>query len=247
MANERVAVVTGGSSGIGSATIRRLRDEGLAVIAGARRLDRLREVCEPVGATALALDVTDGESVAAFCAQVERCDVLVNNAGGALGLAPIGDSNDEHWRTMWETNVFGLMQMTRALLPKLEASGNAHIVNVGSIAGIETYPGGGGYTSVKHAARAISHTLRIELVGKPVHVIEIDPGLVETEFSLVRFAGDAERAAKTYEGMTPLTADDIADCIAWAVTRPKHVNIDEMVVRPIAQARATIVARNVGL
>lgn len=247
MADQRVAVVTGGSSGIGAATVRRLRAEGFAVVAGARRVDKLREVTEAAGATANVLDVTDRASVEAFCEQVPRCDVLVNNAGGALGLEPIAESDDEHWRTMWETNVFGLMLMTRALIPKLEASGNGHIVNIGSIAGIETYPGGGGYTSVKHAARAISHTLRLELVGKPVHLTEIDPGLVETEFSIVRFDGDKERAKMVYEGMTPLTADDIADCIAWAVTRPRHVNIDELVIRPIAQARATIVARNVGL
>ena len=243
----RTAVITGASSGIGAATVRRLRDEGFDVIAGARRLDRLRAVTEPLGATALALDVRDRVSVEAFAAQVPRCDVLVNNAGGALGLATIAQADDEHWRTMWETNVFGLMLVTRALLPKLEASGNGYIVNIGSIAGIETYPNGAGYTTVKHAVRAISHTLRLELLGKPVHVTEIDPGLVETEFSIVRFDGDTERAAKVYEGMTPLTADDIADCIAWSVTRPKHVNIDEMVVRPIAQATATQVARNVGL
>jgi NADP-dependent 3-hydroxy acid dehydrogenase YdfG len=244
---KRTAVITGASSGIGAATVRRLRDEGFDVIAGARRLERLRAVTEPLGATALALDVRDRTSVELFAAQVPRCDVLVNNAGGALGLAPLSQADDEHWRTMWETNVFGLMLMTRALLPKLEASGNGYIVNIGSIAGIETYPGGSGYTTVKHAARAISHTLRIELLGKPVHVTEILPGLVETEFSVVRFAGDTERAAKVYEGMTPLTAGDIADCIAWAVTRPKHVNIDEIVVRPIAQATATQVARDVGL
>ena len=243
----RVAVVTGGSSGIGAATVRRLGAEGFDVIAGARRMERLRAVTELVGATALPLDVRHRASVEAFAAQVERCDVLVNNAGGALGLAPLARSDDEHWRTMWETNVFGLMLVTRALLPKLEASGDGHIVNIGSIAGIETYPGGAGYTSVKHGTRAISHTLRIELLGKPVRVTEIDPGLVETEFSVVRFGGDRERAAKVYEGMTPLTADDIADCIAWAVTRPRHVNIDEMVVRPTAQATATQVARGVGL
>jgi hypothetical protein len=244
---KRTAVITGASSGIGAATVRRLRDEGFDVIAGARRLDRLRAVTEPVGATAIELDVRDRVSVEVFAAQVPRCDVLVNNAGGALGLATVAQADDEHWRTMWETNVFGLMLVTRALLPKLEASGNGYIVNIGSIAGIETYPNGAGYTTVKHAVRAISHTLRIELLGKPVHVTEIEPGLVETEFSVVRFDGDAERAAKVYEGMTPLTADNIADCVAWSVTRPKHVNIDEMVVRPIAQATATQVARNVGL
>jgi NADP-dependent 3-hydroxy acid dehydrogenase YdfG len=243
----RIAVVTGASSGIGASAVRRLRNEGFDVIAGARRLERLRAVTEPLGATALALDVRDRTSVEAFAAQIPRCDVLVNNAGGALGLAPVALADDEHWRTMWETNVFGLMLVTRALLPNLEASGNGYIVNIGSIAGIETYPNGAGYTTVKHAVRAISHTLRLELLGKPVHVTEIDPGLVETEFSVVRFDGDTERAAKVYEGMTPLTADDVADCIAWAVTRPRHVNIDEIVVRPIAQATATQVARGVGL
>lgn len=243
----RTAVITGASSGIGAATARRLHDEGFDLVLGARRMDRLREVAEPLGATALALDVRDRVSVDLFAAQVGRCDVLVNNAGGALGLEPLAQADEENWRGMWETNVLGLMLVTRALLPKLEASGNGHIVNIGSIAGFETYPGGAGYTSVKHGVRAISRTLRIELLGKPVRVTEIDPGLVETEFSVVRFAGDEARAAKVYEGMTPLTGDDIADCIAWAVTRPRHVNIDEMVVRPVAQATATQVARGVGL
>jgi NADP-dependent 3-hydroxy acid dehydrogenase YdfG len=247
MADARVAVVTGASSGIGAATVRALREAGFDVIAGARRVDRLREVTDDAGATAMGLDVRERASVEAFVAQVPRCDVLVNNAGGALGFVPLAQADDEHWRTMWETNVFGLMLMTRALLPKLEASGNGYIVNIGSIAGIETYPNGAGYTSVKHAVRALSHTLRIELLGKPVHVTEIDPGLVETEFSVVRFEGDRERAAKVYEGMTPLIAEDIAECVAWCVTRPRHVNIDEMVVRPLAQATATQVARGVGL
>ena len=242
-----VAVITGASSGIGAATARRLHDEGFDIVVGARRMDKLRTVADPIGAMAIELDVRDRASVDAFAARIEKCDVLVNNAGGAYGLGPLSQADDDDWRTMWETNVFGLMMVTRALLPKLEASGNGYIVNIGSIAGIETYPNGAGYTTVKHAVRAISHTLRIELLGKPVHVTEIDPGLVETEFSVVRFDGDIERAAKVYEGMTPLTADDIADCIAWAVTRPKHVNIDELVVRPIAQATATQVARGVGL
>lgn len=243
----RVAVVTGGSSGIGAATVRRLRAEGFAVVAGARRLDRLRKITEPAGATALPLDVRDRASVEAFAAQIPRCDVLVNNAGGALGLEPLAESEDEHWRQMWETNVLGLMFVTRALLPKLEASGNGHIVNIGSIAGFEIYPGGAGYTSVKHGVRAITRTLRLELLGKPIRITEVDPGMVETEFSVVRFGGNAGRAAKVYEGLTPLTGDDVADCIAWAVTRPRHVNIDELVVRPVAQATATQVARNVGL
>ncbi|HYM15237.1 MAG TPA: SDR family NAD(P)-dependent oxidoreductase [Dehalococcoidia bacterium] len=243
----RTAVVTGGSSGIGAAAVRRLLAEGFDVIAGARRLDRLREVCDAAGARALALDVRDRGSVEAFAAEISRCDVLVNNAGGALGLEPLAQADEDHWRRMWETNVLGLMFVTRALLPLLEASGDGHIVNIGSIAGFEVYPGGAGYTGVKHAVRAISGTLRLELLGKPVRVTEIDPGLVETEFSAVRFDGDRERAAKVYEGMTPLTGDDLADCIAWAVTRPKHVNIDELVVRPVAQATATQVARGAGL
>ncbi len=242
-----VAVITGASSGIGAAAARRLSAEGFALVIGARRMDRLREVAEPFGATAIELDVRDHASVEAFAAQVPRCDLLVNNAGGALGLEPLAQADEAHWRGMWETNVLGLMLVTRALLPKLEASGSGHIINIGSIAGFETYPGGAGYTGVKHAVRAISRTLRIELLGKPVRVTEIDPGLVETEFSVVRFDGDAERAGKVYEGLTPLTADDIADCIAWAVTRPRHVNIDELVVRPLAQATATQVSRGAGL
>jgi NADP-dependent 3-hydroxy acid dehydrogenase YdfG len=242
-----VAVVTGGSSGIGAATVRRLRSEGFEAVAGARRLDRLREVTESSGATALPLDVRDRASVEAFAAQIARCDVLVNNAGGALGLEPLAESDDEHWRQMWETNVVGLMFVTRALLPKLEVSGNGHIVNIGSIAGFEVYPGGAGYTSVKHGVRAITRTLRLELLGKPIRITEVDPGMVETEFSVVRFGGDAGRAAQVYEGLTPLNGEDIADCIAWAVTRPRHVNIDELVVRPVAQATATQVARNAGL
>jgi NADP-dependent 3-hydroxy acid dehydrogenase YdfG len=243
----RVAVITGASSGIGAAAARRLHDEGFDVVAGARRIEKLREVTDPIGATAIALDVRYRTSVEAFAAQVPRCDVLVNNAGGALGLEPLADAVEENWRQMWETNVLGLMLVTRALLSKLVSSGNGHIVNVGSIAGFEAYPGGAGYTSVKHGVRAISRTLRLELLGKPVRVTEIDPGMVETEFSVVRFAGDEQRASKVYEGITPLTGDDIADCIAWAVTRPRHVNIDELVVRPLAQATATQVARNAGL
>jgi len=243
---QRTAVVTGASSGIGAATVQRLADAGFHVYAGARRVEKLRGIAEPVGATWMELDVRDRASVETFAQQVERCDVLVNNAGGAHGLEPIGDADDENWRVMWETNVLGLMFVTRALLPKLEASGDGHIVNVGSIAGFEAYPGGAGYTSAKHGVRAITRTLRLELLGKPIRVTEIDPGLVETEFSIVRLRSE-ERARQVYEGITPLTGDDIADCIVWAVTRPKHVNIDEMVVRPVAQATARDVARHAGL
>ena len=238
-----VAVVTGASSGIGAATARRLATEGFDVVLGARRLDRLQEVAAACGGRALQLDVTSTNSVAAFCAAIDHCDVLVNNAGGALGLSPIAEADDEQWRWMYDANVLGVMRMTRELLPKLVASNNGHVVTIGSIAGIETYDGGAGYTAAKHGVRAVMDTLRLELLGQPVRVTEIDPGLVNTEFSIVRFAGDTERAAKVYEGLTPLTADDVADCVAWAVTRPSHVDIDQIVVRPRDQARAQRVHR----
>lgn len=239
----KVAVVTGASSGIGAAAARGLAEAGFRVLLGARRLDRLRQVAAPLGGEAWPLDVTDAVSVEEFAARVGALHLLVNNAGGALGLDPVADAIDERWRTMFETNVLGTVRMTRALLPKLEASGDGHLINVGSIAGFEVYAGGAGYTSVKHAARAVTRTLRLELLGQPIRVTEIDPGLVETEFSLVRFGGDAERAAATYRGMTPLTGDDVADCIVWAATRPPHVNIDEIVVRPLDQAAVTHVHR----
>ncbi len=243
----RTAVVTGASSGIGAAAARALAAAGYDVVLGARRLDRLEAVARAVGGRALPLDVTDPVSVAAFCAAAPNpLHVLVNNAGGAHGLEPVSQARDEDWAWMFEANVLGLMRVTRALLPRLEA-GRGHIVNVTSIAGREVYPGGAGYTAAKHAAVAVTRTLRLELNGKPVRVTDISPGLVETEFSLVRFPGDAERAAKVYQGLTPLAAEDVADCIVWAVTRPAHVNIDEIVVKPVAQASATVVARNAGL
>lgn len=239
----RTAVVTGASSGIGAATAVRLAQEGFDVILGARRQDRLEEVAARSGGRALALDVTDEASVAAFAGAIGKIHVLVNNAGMARGLDPLSDISADALRTMWETNVAGLLRVTQALLPKLEASSSGHIINVGSTAGIETYPGGGGYTASKHALRAITETLRKELLGKPIRVTQINPGLVETEFSMVRFEGDAERAKKPYEGLQPLTSEDVADCIAWAVTRPPHVNVDEVVVRPVAQATSTMIHR----
>jgi NADP-dependent 3-hydroxy acid dehydrogenase YdfG len=239
-----VAVVTGASSGIGAATARRLAAEGFDVVVGARRLDRLREVADPIGATALPLDVTDTDSVAAFCAQVTQCSLLVNNAGGALGRDPVASADEQQWRTMYETNVLGTMRMIRALLPALEASGDGQVVNVGSIAAYEAYAGGAGYNAAKFGVRAVTKALRLELLGRPIRVTEVDPGLVETEFSLVRFDGDAEKAAAVYEGVTPLTADDVADCIAWAATRPSHVNIDTIVVLARDQAGAALVHRH---
>ena len=217
--------------------------DGFDVVLGARRLDKLEAVAERSGGRALQLDVTDADSVTAFAEGIERVDLLVNNAGLALGRDHIADLSEEDAETMWQTNVLGLLRITRALLPKLRSSGDGHIINLGSIAGIEPYPAGGGYTATKHAVHAISRTLRLELVGEPMRITEVLPGLVETEFSLVRFKNDAEKAAKTYEGFAPLTAEDIADCISWAATRPPHVNIDEILVRPRAQAAATVIAR----
>ena len=245
----KIAVVTGASSGIGAASARALAAAGFHVVVGARRLERLLEIAREIKAAgaaeavALTLDVSDAASVAAFAAGVPRVHLLVNNAGGAQGLEPIAEARDDDWRTMWEVNVLGLMRMTRALLPALLASGDGHVVNLGSVAGFETYAGGAGYTSVKHAVRAISRTLRLELLGKPVRVTEIDPGMVETEFSQVRFRGDQEKASAVYRGMQPLTAEDVADCVVWAATRPSHVNVDEIVVRPRDQATAHHVHR----
>jgi NADP-dependent 3-hydroxy acid dehydrogenase YdfG len=244
MSDGKTAVVTGASSGIGAATAQALARAGYQLWLGARRLDRLRAVAEPLGATALPLDVTDAQSVAAFVQQLPPVvHLLVNNAGGALGLDRIEDASDDTWRVMWETNVLGTLRMTRALLPALRESGDGHVVNIGSIAGFETYAGGAGYTGAKHAERALTRTLRLELLGQPVRVTDVAPGLVETEFSLVRFAGDAERAEAVYRGLQPLAADDVADCVVWAATRPSHVNIDEIVVRPRDQATATAVFR----
>jgi NADP-dependent 3-hydroxy acid dehydrogenase YdfG len=241
--DERVAVVSGASSGIGAAAARRLAAEGFRVVVGARRMERLREVAEPIGALALPLDVTDTASVEAFAAQVPVCHVLVNNAGGAKGMATVAEADEEYWRWMYDANVLGTLRMTKVFLPKLIASGNGHVVNISSIAGLEVYENGGGYTAAKHAETVLTTTLRWELLGQPVRVTEIDPGFADTEFSLVRFGGDTARVAKVYEGMTPLTADDVADCIAWAVTRPENVNIDQIVVKPRDQANVTRIFR----
>ncbi len=243
MTQEKVAVVTGASSGIGAATARRLAAEGFAVVAGARRQDRLHEVTDPIDARALFLDVTDTSSVEAFCAEIPECHLLVNNAGGARGLSSVAEAVEDDWRWMYDANVLGVMRMTRALLPKLVASGDGHVVIVGSIAGHEPYPGGAGYNAAKFGARAVAGVLRQELLGEAVRVTEIDPGMVETEFSVVRFGGDQDRADAVYDGVEPLVADDIADCIAWAVTRPSHVNIDQILVKPRDQASATRVHR----
>jgi NADP-dependent 3-hydroxy acid dehydrogenase YdfG len=242
----KVAVVTGASSGIGAAAARALAEDGFQVVLGARRLERLEELAAGVGGEAVALDVADPSSVEDFAARLPRCDVLVNNAGGAHGLEPLGEADEGKWRTMYEANVLGTMRMTRALLPRLIASGDGHVVSITSIAGFEAYRGGAGYVAAKHAQRSMLRVLRLELLGEPVRVTEVAPGMVETEFSLVRFGGDAEAARRVYEGMTPLSANDVAECIRWAVAQPSHVNIDEIVVRPRDQAAAIEVHRGSG-
>lgn len=247
MSEAKIAVVTGASSGIGAACARALAANGWSVVLGARRMDRLDELASELNGVAHVLDVADADSVRAFCDAISGpIQLLVNNAGGAIGLEPVAEARDEDWLQMYQTNVLGLMRVTRGLLPKL-IEGRGHLVNITSIAGRETYPSGGGYTAAKHAAVAVTRTLRDELNGLPVRVTDVAPGLVETEFSVVRFFGDTEKAKKPYEGMTPLTAEDVADAVLWAVSRPAHVNIDEIVLKPLAQASATKVARGVGL
>jgi NADP-dependent 3-hydroxy acid dehydrogenase YdfG len=241
--DKRVALVTGASSGIGAASVRALAAAGFDTVAAARRLDRSEEIAREVGGRALRLDVTDDASVAELTDQLERLDVVVHSAGGALGLDPVDKADIEQWRSMYDSNVLGVVRVTKAVLPKLRASGNGHIVVLGSIAGFEVYPGGAGYTGVKHAVNALCRTLRLELVGEPIRITEVAPGMVETEFSLVRFGGDAERAAAVYQGLTPLTAEDVADVITFCVTRPPHVDVEHVVVKPVAQASATVAAR----
>jgi NADP-dependent 3-hydroxy acid dehydrogenase YdfG len=239
----RTAVITGASSGIGAATTRVLAAEGYRTVLGARRLDRLEQLADEVGGEAIVLDVTDPASVESFVAAADACDVLVNNAGGALGLEPIAEADEEKWLQMYESNVMGTMRMTRALLPRLIESGDGHVVGITSIAAIEPYRGGAGYNAAKHAQRAILRVLRQELLGQPVRVTEVAPGMVETEFSLVRFGGDEAAAARVYQGMQPLRAEDVAECVRWALAQPPHVNVDEIVVRPRDQATATDVYR----
>ncbi len=235
----KVALVTGASSGIGAATARRLAREGFEVHVAARRADRLRTLADKIGATAHICDVTDRGSVDALAHAVGGVlHVLVNNAGGAHGGDPVDSADPADWALMYDVNVLGTLHVTQALLPALRAGGDGLIVNVGSTAGRVAYEGGGGYVAAKHALRALTATLRLELCGEPIRVSEVAPGMVRTdEFALVRFGGDAARAAAVYEGVPdPLTADDIADVIGWIATLPSHVDIDEIVVRPRAQA-----------
>jgi NADP-dependent 3-hydroxy acid dehydrogenase YdfG len=238
-----VAVVTGASSGIGAATAVKLARAGYHVVLAARRADRTEALARRIRddggqADPALLDVTDREAVQAFADDLDRCDVLVNNAGGAFGADQVADSDPADWQAMFDVNVLGTLQVTQALLAKLIASGAGTIVVMGSTAGLISYENGGGYVAAKHAEHAIAETLRLELYDQPVRIIEIAPGMVRTdEFALNRFRGDASAAAAVYAGVAePLTADDVADTVAWAVTRPPHVNVDLLVLRPRAQA-----------
>ncbi|HEY5977275.1 MAG TPA: SDR family oxidoreductase [Solirubrobacterales bacterium] len=241
----KTAVVSGASSGIGAATARALAADGMRVVLAARRLDRLEALADEIGAAAEAveLDVTDPDSVAALAGRTAGCDLLVNNAGGALGLEPLHEADEDEWRWMYEANVLGTMRMTRALLPALLASGDGHVVTITSIAGFEAYRGGAGYIAAKHGQRGMLRALRLELLGQPVRLTEVAPGMVDTEFSTVRFGGDRKAADRVYEGMSPLGAEDVAECVRWAASLPSHVNVDEIVVRPRDQAAATEVHR----
>ncbi|MCF8564014.1 SDR family NAD(P)-dependent oxidoreductase [Alicyclobacillus tolerans] len=245
----KVAVVTGASSGIGAATAIELAKAGFQIVLGARRLDKLQATVariEEAGASAplaLELDVTSRSSCVRFVDRIVSdlgaVHVLVNNAGLALGTARVGsasEADEDDWETMLDTNVLGLLRMTRLMIPKMLESGGGHIVNIGSTAGRQAYAGGAGYCGTKFAVRAVTESLREELLGQPIKITEIDPGMVETEFSVVRYHGDADKASAVYAGMTPLGPEDIADCIAFAVTRKPHVNIDAMIVKPLDQA-----------
>ncbi|MFJ1745878.1 SDR family NAD(P)-dependent oxidoreductase [Streptomyces sp. NPDC088116] len=248
-----IAVITGASSGIGAASARQLAEAGYHVVVTARRKDRIEALAAEITAaggqaTAYALDVTDRTAVDAFAAELGRfpsVKVLLNNAGGALGADPVATGDPAEWRQMYETNVIGTLHVTQALLPALTASGDGTVVVLSSTAGHATYEGGAGYVAAKHGAHVLAETLRLEIVGTPVRVIEIAPGMVKTEeFATTRFHGDTEKAAKVYAGVAePLTADDVADTITWAVTRPSHVNVDLMVIRPRAQASNSKVHR----
>ena len=245
-----IAVVTGASSGIGAATARRLAREGFHVVAAARRADRLETLVKEIGnATAVECDITDDDSVTNLAATVKGLDgpltLLVNNAGGARGVDPVATGSVDDWQWMYDVNVLGTLRVTKALLPLLEAGGAGAIVTIGSTAAFVVYEGGGGYTAAKHAQNALMGTLRLELAGKPVRVMEIDPGMVRTdEFALNRMGGDQSKADAVYQGVRePLTADDIADCVTFMATRAHHVNIDRLVIRPIAQAAQHKVVR----
>lgn len=238
MSEQKTAVVTGASSGIGAATARVLAASGYRVVCAARRFDRVHELAAEIDGVAVSCDVSDADDVAALGEVVgERLDLLVNNAGGALGQESVADADLEAWAAMYASNVLGTGRVTKALLPALEA-GEGTVVFVTSTAAEAAYEGGAGYNAAKAGERMVAGALRLELVGKPIRVCEVAPGMVHTdEFSLTRFDGDQAKADAAYAGVPdPLVADDIADAIAWVASRPAHVNVDRLVIRPRAQA-----------
>jgi NADP-dependent 3-hydroxy acid dehydrogenase YdfG len=238
-----IALVTGASSGIGEAAVRALTEAGFETIAAARRLERCEALAAEVGGRAVRLDVTDQASVDELAETIDRLDLVVHSAGGALGLEPVAEFDDDNWTEMFESNVLGVARLTRALLPALKKAEAPAIQIIGSVAGVEAYEGGGGYTAAKHAVHALAQTLRLELLKDRIRVTEIAPGMVDTEFSLVRFDGDRERADAVYDGLEPLVAKDVAEIIAFCATRPPNVDIDYVAVKPTAQATAKIADR----
>lgn len=249
---DKIVFITGASAGIGEATARRFAAEGARLILAARRADRLQKLSKSLGVECLTLemDVRDHaaveKTVAGLPESWKAIEILVNNAGLSRGLWKLHQGEIDGWNDMIDTNVKGLLHVSRAVIPGMVARGRGHVVNIGSIAGRELYPGGNVYCATKFAVRALTKGMLIDLVDTPVRVTSIDPGLVETEFSEVRFYGDRERARTVYQGYKPLSGDDIADAIIWAVSRPEHVNIAEMTVLPKAQAGALIVNKRSG-
>jgi len=237
------ALVTGASSGIGAASARALSAAGFHVVLAARRLDRLQRLAAELDGRAAVVDVTDDDSIDELVAGLGSLDLIVHSAGGALGLEPVVEADLGRWREMFETNVIGVARLTQAVIAHLRASSRGHVIIIGSVAGQEVYPGGAGYTAAKHAANALTRTLRWELSAEGIRVTVIAPGLVRTEFSLVRFDGDAERADAVYRGLTPLSAEDVAEAVAFAATRPPHVDIDYIALKPVAQVSTTVANR----
>lgn len=235
MTAQKVAVVTGGSAGIGAAAARALAKDGWHVVVAARRLDKCEAIAKEIGGVAAELDVTDQVSVDKLAAQLERVDLVVNNAGGAKELDFLRDANDADWEWMFDTNVMGTMRVTRALYPQLKAS-QGLVINIGSVAGTDAYKGGSGYNAAKYGLRGITRAFRREEAEQNIRVTEIDPGRVKTEFSLNRFKGDEAKAAAVYDGKLNLSAEDIAEAIRWVASLPPHVNIDSLNIMPTDQA-----------
>lgn len=245
---KRFVLVTGASTGIGAATVRRATSAGWGVLASARREERLAALADETGCEYLAADLTLEEDVEALATRARELGVtsLVNNAGGALGTDRVEDGKIDEWRTMYERNVLGTLRLTQKIIPILREAGGGDILTLTSTAAHDTYPGGAGYTAAKHAERMIPNTLRLELVGEPIRIIEIAPGMVHTEeFSLNRYHGDQEKADAVYAGVEkPLLAEDVAEIIMYTLELPAHVNVDSLILRPVAQASNTVVARS---